>query len=481
MIGWVAKLGPGRTPLVAFSQQRYGSQMKSDWRSLSDAGNGILMGSAQSVVDNDPNDANTPADSRFQQAWVQALVDKWGGAAAGGVRFYTLDNEPSLWHSTHRDVHPTGTSMEELLNKVLDYAGAIKEVDPAALIVGPEEWGWTGLFLSGLDQQHVSRNGFAKLLPDRSTHSDMDYIPWLLDQLRIDGRHLLDVVSVHYYPQGGEFGDDTSDAMQLRRNRSTRSLWDPEYIDESWIQDRVALIPKLRSWVDEHYVPGTPIALTEYNWGAEDHISGATAQADVLGIFGREGLDMATRWATPRSETPTYKAIKLYRNYDGAGSTFGNTSVFLSGATPDTLAAFAAIRSSDSALTIMIVSKYLSNRTPVTVHLTDCMASGRASVFQLTAENVIRQLPDATVVDKSLDLDVPSPSVTLLVIPVKSLRCDLSSDGLVNQLDLAVLLGAISGRAKYDLRLDLNRDGVLDGTDVRVLASVLQGTASCPF
>ena len=41
------------------------------------------------------------------------------------------------------------------------------------------------------------------------------------------------------------------------------------------------------------YYPGTPIGITEYNWGAEDHINGATAQADILGIFGREGLDMA--------------------------------------------------------------------------------------------------------------------------------------------------------------------------------------------
>ena len=42
------------------------------------------------------------------------------------------------------------------------------------------------------------------------------------------GQRLLDVFTVHYYPQGGEFSDDVSTAMQLRRNRSTRSLWDPE-------------------------------------------------------------------------------------------------------------------------------------------------------------------------------------------------------------------------------------------------------------
>ena len=47
------------------------------------------------------------------------------------------------------------------------------------------------------------------------------------------------------YPQGGEFSDDVSSAMQLRRNHSTRSLWDPGYVDETWINDRVQLIRRV--------------------------------------------------------------------------------------------------------------------------------------------------------------------------------------------------------------------------------------------
>ena len=55
--------------------------------------------------------------------------------------------------------------------------------------------------------------------------------------------------------------------------------------------DTVRLIPRVKEWVDQYY-PGTKIGITEYNWGAEAHINGATSQADVLGIFGREGLDI---------------------------------------------------------------------------------------------------------------------------------------------------------------------------------------------
>ena len=92
--------------------------------------------------------------------------------------------------------------------------------------------------------------------------------------------------------------------MQLLRNRSTRSLWDPNYVDESWIAStginggKVNLINLMKNWVNTYY-PGTKIGITEYNWGAEGHMNGATTQADIWGIFGREGLDLANRWTTP--------------------------------------------------------------------------------------------------------------------------------------------------------------------------------------
>src|SRR4029079_18488548 len=133
---------------------------------------------------------------------------------------------------------------------------------------------------------------------------------------------LLDVLALHYYPQAGEFWPGgTATSTQLLRNRSTRALWDPNYFDEAWIGTEVKLIPRMKAWRDEHY-PGLLLGVTEYNWGAEGHMNGATAQADILGIFGREGLDIATRWTTPEDDDPkpalrpVFRAMQMYRNYD---------------------------------------------------------------------------------------------------------------------------------------------------------------------
>jgi len=417
MLDWVAKLGANRSKLASFSQSKYGAQTGNDAQWFPDAGNGILKSNGQYVTGNDPNDANVASTSSYQQQWVQHITSTFGLAGATAPRYYILDNEHSIWHSTHRDVHPTGATMDEVLARIKDYAAQIRGTDPNALIVGPEEWGWSGYFYSGYDQQYGSLHGWS-FLPDRANHAGADYLPWLLGQLKADGRHLLDVFTVHYYPQGAEFSNDVSTTTQLLRNKSTRSLWDPNYVDQSWIGTQVMLIPRLRGWVNANYYPGTPIGITEYNWGAEPYINGATTQADILGIFGREGLDLAARWTTPDATTPTYKAIKIYRNYDGNKSTFGDTSVSASGPNPDNVAVFAAQRTADSALTVMVINKYLTGNTPVSLALNNFASNGTAQVYQLTSTNAITRLTDLSFSGSTPAFTAPAQSITLLVFPV---------------------------------------------------------------
>lgn len=416
MIGWVAKLGANRNKISSFSVSKYGPQSGTDAQWFPDAGNGIHT-SGQFVTGNDPNDASTLVDSSFQQQWIAHLVSKWGTAANGGVKYYILDNEHSIWHGTHRDVHPIGANAAEIRDKSVDYASRIRSADPSALIAGPEEWGWSGYLLSGYDQQYGSIHGWSNL-PDRTTAmGGMDYLPWLLSQWKSSGHKPIDIFSVHFYPQSGEFSNDTSTNAQLLRNRSTRSLWDPNYTDESWIADKVQLIPRLKNWARTYYYANTPVAITEYNWGAESHINGATTQADIYGIFGREDLDLGTRWATPASNTPTYKAMKMYRNYDGNKHGFGETSVSAVTPNPDNLSSFAALRASDGALTVMVVNKVLSGSTGVALNLSGFAGNGTAQAWQLTSANIITRLSDVSYTGASLTATVPAQSVTLFILP----------------------------------------------------------------
>jgi hypothetical protein len=443
MIGWSPTLGSGRSKLWSYSIAKYGLQTDSDIHNAPynnpDAGNGISSTNGDNPITwNIPTDANFPTNSAFQQAYVQHLTNRWGLSTNGGVRYYIMDNEHSIWFSTHQDVHPVGPTMQEIRTNMLTYASMVKSNDPNALVCGPEEWGWSGYFYSGYDQQNSGQH-------DRAANGGWDYMPWLLNQIHQHdlgtGQRLLDYFTLHCYPQGGEGGNDISSSTQLLRNKSTRQFWDTNYVDLSWIGQQptnniLMLIPRMKNWVATYY-PGTKIGITEYNWGAEPSINGATAQADILGIFGREGLDLATRWTTPDPSTPTYKAMKLYRNYDGNKSTFGDTSVQAAVPNPDNLAAFAAVRTGDGAMTIMTINKDLLNATPLRAAITNFANSGTAQAWQLTSDNVITHLADVPYANGTLSNTLPSQSITLFILPTaKNLRLRIGTNAVPSQMEL---------------------------------------------
>jgi hypothetical protein len=422
MINYIANLGTGGAMLWSYSIKKYGAQTGSD-PYQPDAGNGISSATGKPITGNNPLDANTPNSVAIQQAWVQHLINTWGLEADGGLKYYIMDNEPSLWSSTHIDIHPAAETYNEILNDYVNYAAAVRALDPNALIVGPEEWSWWAMFVSGYDQQ----NGISAAGSDYNSHNQTYYYPWLLQQLyahqQSTGKQLLNMLSVHYYPQELSNSNDDSLNGQLIRNQSTRVLWDPTYVDPSWFNEVginggiVNLIPTLKGWVNQYY-PGLQTAITEYNWGDEANLNGATTQADVLGIFGREGLDVATRWTVPLNPSPTYLAMEIYRNYDGKLSTFGDTSVSAEVANPDDLSSFAAVRSSDGALTVMVINKQQGS-TPVTVSLANFGTNGTAQAYQIASatQTSITQLGSVPIANNAITTTVPSQSITLFVIP----------------------------------------------------------------
>ena len=159
-----------------------------------------------------------------------------GAHASGGVRYYILDNEHSIWHSTHRDVHPTGVTMDEVRDRMIDYVERDQGSRSGALVVGPEEWGWSGYLFSGYDQQY----GIAARLElsARSRRARRHGLPAVAaagahaSNPRSTGRRVIDIFTVHYYPQGGEFwpGDVSStrcsSAATARRARcGIRPTW----------------------------------------------------------------------------------------------------------------------------------------------------------------------------------------------------------------------------------------------------------------
>lgn len=415
-IGWTPK---SRNVTCGYSVALYGAQQSTDpWNS--DCGNGIDM-AGNPITNNDPTDTSMAIGTPFVQDWMTHLIGRFGNSNNDGVRFYALDNEPMLWNHTHRDVHPDPAGYDEVRDDAYEYAPAIKAIDPAAQVFGPAVWGWTAYFYSAIDAASGNWNN----PPDYTAHGSVPFLQWYLQEMADyeaeNGLRILDYLDIHYYPQeaGVALQPAGSTATQRLRLRSTRALWDPTYTSESWINEDVQLIPRMQSWIAGDY-PGTKLALTEYNWGGLEHINGALAQADVLGIFGRENLDFATLWDPPTSGQPGAYAFRMYRNYDGNGSQFGDRSLVATSADQDSLAVYAARRSSDNATTIMVVNKALA-AVETDFQLQGNLAAATAEVYQYSSAdlNQIVQLSDQLILaDGSFGTTYPANSITLYVIPL---------------------------------------------------------------
>jgi len=353
----------------------------------------------------------------YQDEWVHHLVKRHGSADDGGVRYYVIDNEPDLWSSTHTDVHPVQMSYDQTLATFLDYATAIKSVDPGARVAGPALSGWTGYFYSARDRGTDTYRGHA----DRQAHGDMPFLAWWLDQVRKHdeqaGARSLDVLDVHYYPQGANvFGGADDPYTRAMRLRSTRSLWDPSYGDESWINDTVRLIPRMREWIDQYY-PGTRLAIGEWNWGAEKTMSGALAIADVLGIFGREGVDLASYWTFPPVDSPAAQAFQLFTRYNDRGDAFGDQAITASVDTsPDYVTTYASVDSHTNDVVVVAINKRYDVELPASFNFGG-ISPGSASVYGLSANNTaVRALGSPAAINAGLQVNLPPASLTLVRI-----------------------------------------------------------------
>jgi Glycoside hydrolase family 44 len=453
--GWVAKDGTS----CSFPVATYPNQAQVD--SGRGCGNGLYADGVNSctnsggcnITGNKATDTSIPVDATWTGNWVKYLVSKFGTAASGGVAVYDLDNEPTWWDAVHRDVHPAPFTYDEVTNNGIAHAAAIKTADPTAEVSGPVMDFWWAYFYSKKDIE----NGWGSapcFEPwsnpiDRNAHGGVPLIEYYLQQFaayqKTNGTRLLDYLDLHTYfaPDNLAFSTGGDTQTQQERLNSTRVFWDPTYTDPDFPQPNYTtdanytsncktppqapqVIPMMKKWVASDY-PGTKLAITEYNWGGQEHINGALAQADILGIFGREGLDIGTLWGAPDPATqiPGLIAFEVFRNYNGAGAAFGDQAITSTSTDQGKLSIYGSLRTKDNMLTIVVINKTYGDFTN-TINLANFAASGPAQAFLyssanlntiVTEPNIPVNAPASGSTTSTLSTTFPAQSITILIVP----------------------------------------------------------------
>jgi hypothetical protein len=358
---------------------------------------------------------------------VNFLVQKFGRADQGGVPYYSLDNEPALWGGTHPRIRPQSLTFKELLDKTEAISKAIKAVDPSAKVLGSESFGAMEMW--------KCHSGTPNSIPECSDWSEYSakynwavaaFLGEMKARSTAAGKRLIDVLAIHWYPE--DKGDARINDGSLKnggtakdieaRLQAPRSLWDTTYLENSWVTGMtgnkpVSILTRTLKSIDTAW-SGTRLALTEYNYGGENHWSGALAQADVLGVFGKLDLEAANVHTTFSGYLAA--AFRLYRNFDGKGNGFGDTYVAADNPDSTVFSTYASLDSKNPKLLhVVAINKSASAKT-ITLAL-----SGKpwqsAVAYGFSTDSAITMLAAPTGVTASgFDYTLPATSATHFVV-----------------------------------------------------------------
>lgn len=283
--------------------------------------------------------------------WVETVRSK------NSPVWFALDNEPDLWSGTHARICPKPITYKGLCENNVEFASMIKDVAPGSLVFGPSNYGWNG-----------SRT--LQGAPDGGGRIFVDvYLEAMKHASAVAKKRLLDVYDFHYYPEAMGDGIRITFTNQpdkpgtaTARIQAPRSLWDPNYVEESWIPGSIGgkamrLLPDMQERVAAHY-PGTKLSISEYDFGGRKSISGALAQADALGVFGRFGVFAACHWGLNHEDAAAMAGFHAFTDFDRQGHRFGDRGLPVEGVPPDQASVYASRDSKDRGrLTLILINK----------------------------------------------------------------------------------------------------------------------------
>jgi mannan endo-1,4-beta-mannosidase len=208
-----------------------------------------------------------------------------------------------------------------------------------------------------------------------------------------------------------------------------------------WCSGYLPLIPKLKSSIDTYY-PDTNLAITEYDYGGGNDVSGGIAFADVLGIFGKYGVNIANYWGEPN--TYINAGFKIYRNYDGNHSTFGDMNVLASMSNKVDSSIYASVfNGNNSELHLIVINKNIDSAITGTFNITSTQhfRSGHVWKFDSNDPNITATTGVYSITNNSFSYTIPNLTVCHMVLQADPPSWDTTGpagvpDGYVDIFDL---------------------------------------------
>ena len=365
----------------------------------------------------------------YMDEFAWALDQKFVGKNIFGTSpthstFISLDNEPDLWASTHLEVQgTTNISTANFITKTATLSKALKDQFPSAVVFGPVNYGFNGIYSwqgdPTLSPTPTGANWFAD-----------NYLPGIKTASTTYGKPVVDVYDFHWYSEATDgstrvinmTGSTLTDPQVQAIVQSPRSLWDPTYTEASWITGvlggPINILGRLQAKIAAAN-PGMKLSITEYENGGFNHIAGTIAQADNLGIFGSMGIFATNFWPPGGRHSYALAGFRAFRGFDGATANFGDTSLQ---STSSDVASVVVNASTDTTTPGRVVFVAINrSNVPKATAITGQALSGTAHLYQMTAasaagQTVVQPVSAGTqpFSPSSLTITLPAYSVTTI-------------------------------------------------------------------
>src|ERR1700734_443696 len=122
-------------------------------------------------------------------------------------------------------------------------------------------------------------------------------------------------------------------------------------------------------------------------------------------------------WSPPAPTDPIAYSFRMFRGYDGSGHQFGDTSISAVSSDQGTLSIYAAQRSTDNAVTVLVINKSTAAIASA-ISFANLSLPSAAQVYTYSGANLtsIVQAANAPIANSSVSYSFPGYSAVMFVI-----------------------------------------------------------------
>jgi len=291
-----------------------------------------------------------------------AILDHWFGTGGLGlnsnnVKYWSMDNEPDGWNSTHDDVMPTLPNAEAFMQLYFAVAKKARAKFPNIKLTGPipmSEWQWytwnnAKISVSGTDYNWLEF--FIKRCAEEETAS---------------GVRLLDVIDIHSYPNES----NNSDIVQGHRvyfdstynypgangvKTTDISGWDPNMTKEY-------IFGRCNKWLNQYMGLNHGVTCAVSEFGLTNNNANVTANgyASILGTFADNNVEFFTPWYWYPGMWETLHLFSRYAKNIRIQSISSNEL---------DVSAYSSVNTANDSVTIILVNRNLTTAHTTSVSL----------------------------------------------------------------------------------------------------------------